>query len=179
MLTGRCKYMVCQWTEKLESLLIRNSRSFISLFFQTFHLSSASNTFSRYTCVESTKSYSTGFRVCGQALDSIITQSAGWQPTSPSLTWLPPWPLPNVINIPNQWRKQGGSGRGHEHDLLAGFKQLVILCLHLSLTCTSDGVSSARDGRRSASSNQTALQNVSILLNIHLKLPKTSANWLR
>lgn len=84
--------------------------------------------------LESTKSYSTGFRVCGQALDSIISQTAGWQPTGPSLTWLPPWPLPNVINISNQWRKQGGSGRGREHDLLVSFKRPVVLCLHLILT---------------------------------------------
>lgn len=73
-----------------------------------------------------------------------------------------------MINIPNQWRKQGGSGRGHEHDLLVGFKQQVTLCLHLRLTCTSDEGSSGRDGRRSASSNQTMLQNLSILLNSKL-----------
>ena len=84
--------------------------------------------------LKSTKSYLTGFRACGQALDSIISQTAGWQPTSPSLTWPPPWPLPNVINIPNQWGKQGGSGQGCEHDLLVGFKRPVILCLHLILT---------------------------------------------
>lgn len=119
--------------------------------------------------VEFTQSYSTDFHVCGQALDSIITQTAGWQPASPSLTWLPPWPLANVINILNQWRKQGGSGRGHERDPLVVFKQLVIHCLHLSFTCTSDGVSLARDGKRSASSNQTVLHNVSILLNVSLK----------
>lgn len=99
--------------------------------------------------MESTKS-------CGQFLDSVITV---WQ--SPSLTWLPPWPLPNVINIPNQRRKQGGSGRGCEHDLLVGFKQQVTLCLHLRVTRTSVGVITANDANGSSASNSAMRSNSS------------------
>lgn len=73
--------------------------------------------------------------------------------------WLPPWPLPNVINIPNQWRKQGGSGRGCEHDLFVGFKQQVILCLHLRLTRTSDHVITANDARGTSGLTAAVLQN--------------------
>lgn len=165
--------MVCQCTKKLEPLFFQKFKT-LPVFFSSSACSSKPSFFQPQTCshtipVEFTQSYSTGFRACGQALDSIITQTAGWQPTSPSLTWLPPWPLANVINILNQWRKQGGSGRGHERDPLVRFKQLVILCLHLSFTCTSDGVSSARAGKRSVSSKQTVLQNVAILINFSLK----------
>lgn len=82
----------------------------------------------------STEPHSTGFHGCALALDSVTGQTVGWQPASCSLTWPPPWPPSNVINIPNQWRKQSGSGQGCEHDLLLGFKQPVILCLHLIFT---------------------------------------------
>lgn len=43
----------------------------------------------RHVLFLATKFYSTGLRVCGQDLDSIISQTAGWQPLfdlPPSLT---------------------------------------------------------------------------------------------
>lgn len=62
------------------------------------------------------QSFSTSFQSVLRlwTLSLVRLQGGSYQPLS---DLSPPWPFSNVINIPNQWRKPGGSDQRCEHDL--------------------------------------------------------------